>query len=87
MVKEISITEIQQKNVLNFSEAVQFTGFSQSYLYKLTSKEIIPHSKPTGKFIFFSRQDLENWLLGNKRKSNEQIITDAATYTTIKKGV
>jgi hypothetical protein len=55
-------------------------------LYKLTSAGVIPHSKPTGKFLFFNRQELENWLLGNSTKTSEQLTKDAATYTTINKG-
>lgn len=35
-----------QKNVLNFSEACDFTGISPSYMYKLTHSARIPHYKP-----------------------------------------
>jgi len=54
--------DITQKNVLNFEEAVQYTGMKSSYLYKLTSTGRIPHYKPYGKMIFFSRQELEEFL-------------------------
>lgn len=40
-----------QKNVLNFSEACDFTGISPSYMYKLTHNARIPHYKPHGKNV------------------------------------
>lgn len=43
-----------QKNVLNFSEACDFTGISPSYMYKLTHSARIPHYKPHGKNVYFS---------------------------------
>lgn len=42
-----------QKNVLNFSEACDFTGISPSYMYKLTHNARIPHYKPHGKNVYF----------------------------------
>ena len=37
-----------QKNVLNFSEACDFTGISPSYMYKLTHNARIPHYPARG---------------------------------------
>jgi excisionase family DNA binding protein len=54
--------DINSKNVLTFSEAVKYTGFKSSYLYKLTSSGRIPHYKPIGKLIFFKRLELEEFL-------------------------
>jgi excisionase family DNA binding protein len=86
---EQQITDLQsnilsQKNVLTFSEAAHYTGFSKSYLYKLTSLEKIPFSKPSGKMIFFDRAELENWLLKNQTV-HEEIENAAATYVTLNK--
>jgi excisionase family DNA binding protein len=76
-----------EKSFLNFKEAIEFTGLSKSHLYKLTSKGLIPHSKPTGKLIFFERTKLEEWLRQNtctpintndkeriERKANEYVM-------------
>ena len=46
------------KNVLSFDEASKFLNLSKSYLYKLTSGNLIPHYKPQGKMLFFERADL-----------------------------
>ena len=61
-----------QKNVLNFSEACDFTGISPSYMYKLTHNARIPHYKPHGKNVYFLREELEQWLLQNPVRTAEQ---------------
>ncbi|MBX3008036.1 MAG: helix-turn-helix domain-containing protein [Melioribacteraceae bacterium] len=47
---------------LNFKEACAYLGYAPSYLYKLTYQKIIPHYKPTGKIIFFSKNELDEWI-------------------------
>jgi excisionase family DNA binding protein len=54
---------------LTFDEACDYTGISRSYLYKLTAKGKIPHSKPNGKLLFFEKTQLVEWLLQNKVSS------------------
>jgi len=68
------------KKVLNFDEAVELTGFSKSYLYKLTSQSQIPYYRPSGKRIYFDREELEVWLLSNKIKSEQEIEKEASNY-------
>ncbi|MDT0690051.1 helix-turn-helix domain-containing protein [Salegentibacter sp. F188] len=55
------------KEVLTLEEACDYTGISQSYMYKLTSAGKIPHSKPSGKMIYFERVKLNSWLLRNSK--------------------
>ena len=48
---EKRVTELENlvflsKNVLSFDEASKFLNLSKSYLYKLTSGNLIPHYKP-----------------------------------------
>lgn len=73
------------KTILTFAEACIYTGFSESYMYKLTSGRKIPHSKPCGKKIFFNKDLLEKWLLGNPVATDEQINAEASTYVTTHK--
>jgi len=60
---------IGQKEILTLDEACDYTGISRSYLYKLTAKGKIPHSKPNGKLLFFEKTKLVEWLLQNKVSS------------------
>ena len=73
---------MENKRILNFAEACELTGFSRSYLYKLTSAGIVPFSKPNGKMIFFDREKLEQWLLSNATAGSNQLEKAAATYVT-----
>ncbi len=69
-----------QKPVLTFEEGCEFTGLSKSYMYKLTHRNRIPHFKPHGKNIYFSREELEKWLLKNPVKTAEAVEQEAANY-------
>jgi len=60
------------KDVLTFEEACEYMGVSRSFLYKLTSRRQIPHSKPNGKMIFFEKKKINIWLLQNRRKLNTE---------------
>lgn len=77
---------LSQKTVLNFTEAAAYCGLSKSYLYKLTSAAGIPCYKPQGKQIYFSRSELDKWLLSNKKETAQEIAQQANTYVTLKKG-
>ena len=55
------------KEVLTLEEACEYTGISRGYMYKLTAAEKIPHSKPSGKMIYFERSKLNAWLLRNPK--------------------
>lgn len=75
---EMRVEELEQmlfltKNVLSFDEASKFLNLSKSYLYKLTSGNLIPHYKPQGKMLFFERADLEAWLRQNPIKTQARI--------------
>ena len=75
------------KEVLTSAETAKYLGISQSYLYKLTMRGEIPHTKPTGKLCYFSRQELENWLKNTNRvASAEEIAQRADSYLAEKGG-
>ncbi len=59
------------KKVLSLDEGCMLTGYSKSYMYKLTASESIPHYK-RGKKVFFDKEEIEAWLRYNK-------VTDVTT--------
>lgn len=59
----------QVGRIMNFNEVSRFTGLSKGYLYKLTSTNSIPCYKPHGGRIYFVYQEIEEWLLQNKKAS------------------
>jgi excisionase family DNA binding protein len=69
-----------QKQVLNFQETAMFLEISHSYLYKLTSTNVVPFYKPTGKKLYFRRDELEKFLLQNRSTTVDEIETQTANY-------
>ena len=79
-VEELEQMLFISKNVLSFDEASKFLNLSKSYLYKLTSGNLIPHYKPQGKMLYFEKADLEAWLRQNPIKTRAQIEQEAQKY-------
>ena len=71
---------LSNKQTLNIDEAAAFTGLANSYIYKLTSTQEIPHYKPRGKMLYFDRSELENWLRRGKVSSHAEIERKATAH-------
>ena len=85
-LKELILEQnILKKDVLNFNETARYLDVSHSHLYKLTSGGKIPFHKPNNKKLYFSRQELDKWLMQNKHYSQDEIEQEANEYL-IKKG-
>lgn len=71
-------TLLRKKNdkPLNFNQAADYLGFSQSYLYKLTSRKIIPCHRPTGKILFFSKTELDEWIVSSEKSKGKPTTAD-----------
>lgn len=83
-LRNIESLLLLQKVVLNFNEAANYTSLSKSYLYKLTSSGGIPCYKPQGKQIYFNKQEIDNWLLQNRKATNIELENQASTFVTLK---
>lgn len=79
-VSELENLVLQSKNVLSFEEASRFLNLSKSYLYKLTSGNLIPHYKPQGKMLYFEKTELEAWLRQNPIRTQAQTEAEAQRY-------
>jgi len=79
-VSELEKMVFMAKNVFSFDEASKFLNLSKSYLYKLTSGNLIPHYKPQGKMLYFEKEQLEEWLRQNPVKTQAQIDREAQQY-------
>jgi len=85
-LRNIETLLLLQKTVLNFDEVAAFTGLSKSYLYKLTCSGGVPCYKPNGKHIYFNKPEIEQWLLQNRKATNVELESHAATFVTLKNG-
>lgn len=68
------------KDVLTLEEACIYCGISKSYMYKLTSAQLIPHFKPRDRLIYFKKRDLESWLLQNRVSTKKEIESQATLH-------
>ena len=82
-IENIEKLFLTQKNVLNFSEVKLYTNLSESYLYELTSSGGIPCYKPNGKQLYFKKQEIEDWLLSNRKATNIELDELASSHISI----
>lgn len=74
------------KVILTIDDLAAYTGWSKSYIYKLTANGTLKHSKPLGKTIFFSKAWVDNFLLSASNLTADEVTAQAATYVTTNKG-
>lgn len=71
---------MKDQKPLNVEEAAAFLDLSVSHLYSLTSKGKIRHYKPSGKRLYFMREDLLDYIRGGRVSTEEEIEQQAADY-------
>lgn len=60
------------KKVFNIDDLVKYTGLSKSKIYKLSQLKLIPIGKNKHiRQLFFSKEEIDNWLLGEPNLSDE----------------
>lgn len=64
-------------SIIRAAEAADMLGISLSTLYKWTMMRIIPHIKKR-KLLFFKREELEEWLLSSRVKTEDEIEQEAS---------
>ena len=74
------------KEILSVEELEKYTGFKKSYIYHLVHFSKIPYSKPNGKYLFFQKSEIDQWLLKNKSLS-DQIQEKAREYVLKKRNI
>ena len=68
-MKQLKSAIYNTKKVLNFKEAREYTGLSNSQLYKLTRNNQIPCHRPSGRLIYFDKDELDKWLCEDKSEN------------------
>lgn len=75
-MQEIKQMMVAQSVILmTFDDAAKYLKISKSTLYKNIKK--VKHSKPNGKRIWFSKQDLDAWALSKTSKTADEIEAEA----------
>ena len=83
----LSSIKINTKAVLDAYELELYTGLSYSAITKLTSANQIPFSKPCGKKIYFSKEEIDQWLMSNSNKTEYQLVYQASLTKSEKGGL
>lgn len=81
-----NLIAIGMKDALNSKEAAMLLGISYQGIIQMTHNKRLPHYKQ-GKRLYFSRKELEGWMLSNKIKTKEEIELEASKYLIRKKRV
>ncbi len=78
--KKLDELDINQRSVLTLEQVARYVNISSSYCYKLTSTNRIPFYRPNGKMLYFSKSEIDEWLLQNKSFSKNEIEKQADEY-------
>lgn len=83
-IKEAAL--IGAKPILTMKEAAAFMGVTMCNLYKLVSAKRIPYYKSEGgKFTYFKRAELEQWLTAVRVPTGDELEAQAVVRN-VKKG-
>lgn len=77
--KQIGTAQIVLEEIGGIDLAIEITGLAKPTIYSLCSERKIPHSKQ-GKRLYFSRQELTEWIKNGKRKTQREIAIEADNY-------
>ena len=67
------------KTIFNTEEASEYTSLAPSYVDKLCSKRLMPFYQPRGKLKYFKREELDNWLLRNRKDTIDEMAESRST--------
>ena len=73
------MTALSAKNVLDINDTAELTGYSVKYLRLLIAKRDIPHYR-RGNRLYFDRDEIEEWMLGERIPTNEEMKVKAIGY-------
>ena len=62
----------KKSDLFNFVQTAQYLSISHSHLYKLTSQRKIPFHKPSGKYLYFFKDELDLWITNNSKLEDEK---------------
>ena len=71
------MVEQKSKQILTSAEVAEYLGVSRGYVYKLSHRRELPHSKPGGKLCFFRLEDVEAWATRNRIATLDEILAKA----------
>lgn len=77
---EAIIPVVSSKELLSVDELADYLSISKSFIYKLTSNREIPHYKPGGKFVYFKKSEIIEWVSKSRIKTEDEIELAAENH-------
>ena len=74
-----TLTALSAKTVLDINDTAELTGYSVKYLRLLIAKREIPHYR-RGNRLYFSRDEIEDWMMGVRIPTKEEMNIKAMGY-------
>lgn len=75
-----ALNQEDKDQIFTVAQAAQFLNITPQTVYGLVNKSLIPYSKPS-KRLYFSRQELTEWIKSNRRKTASEIRDAAGNYS------
>lgn len=76
------LLEQRKTKPLNLVEAAKYLSISQSHLYKLTSQRKLPAHKPNGKYLYFYKDELDEWVRSSSKDKVQRQKVDGGECET-----
>jgi len=73
------LAQMSVKNIVTINEVAMLTGYSVKYLRLLIAKREIPHYR-RGNRLYFSRDEIEDWMMGTRIPTKEEMNIKAMGY-------
>ncbi len=70
-VNELKENLAFNKTVFNVKDFSSYSGIKESFIYKIVGNQQINFSKPGGKMLFFTKEDVDAYLLKNPVRSTD----------------
>jgi excisionase family DNA binding protein len=67
------------KTVLDINDVSSLTGYTVKYLRQLVARRDIPHYR-RGNRLYFNREEIEDWMMGERIPTNDEIRAKAVGY-------
>ena len=81
--KKIVVAMAETDEIGGIDLAVKITGKAKATIYSKCSDRTVPHWKQ-GKHLYFSKNELTDWLRSGKRKTQTEIAADATNFQSNK---
>jgi excisionase family DNA binding protein len=73
LLEKMQTSENETDKPLSIEEAATYLNITIAALYSMTSRRLVPFSKP-GKRLYFLRKDLDAWINQAKNRTHDEIM-------------